>query len=408
MHIGKVSIRGEEKDVYMPTKNKDELCLPHIGIGAMGSGKSSFGINWAIEACYKGYGVAIINPADAKLAQELALGVPKDKFIHIDFGKNTYALDWCEVKHSKHARDRLSRTIIDFFDSGSDDTGPQTARYLRAAIMAMQSHKLSEINKLFEDRIYREAIIQRMPQNQTRKTLESFSQESPARQSQIASPIYNRMDSLLGSQHMSKCVNSNNSIDFFQIMNTDKVILIDVPSMVEQDTIVKLLSTKIDLAMTLRDGDKASPFFVIFDEPHQYMGSAKTWWKSAVESRKWRVGYIWLFHSWNQVKKYNLDNIIKSAGPHYHIFPTTKEHYDDLKEELQPFTKEEAMETPTFHAINILKAGGATQKPFLAKMAPPPSIHNKYSPKEKNNHKKQLADSKKRTIISPPTIPQSI
>src|SRR5690606_40312830 len=53
----------------------------------------------------------------------------------------------------------------------------------------------------------------------------------------------------------------------------------------------------------------------IFDEPHQFLRSAKLWKAAAVESRKWRLGYIWMFHSWEQIPR-DLREIIRAANPH--------------------------------------------------------------------------------------------
>jgi hypothetical protein len=108
------------------------------------------------------------------------------------------------------------------------------------------------------------------------------------------------------------------------------------------------------------------------DEPHQFMSSAKHWKSMVVESRKWRLGLAWLFHSWEQIPR-DLAEIIKSAGPHYHLYTSSKKTYRDLAEEIAPFTIEEALKTPRFHAINIIRSGGVTVTPFMAKMTPPPS-----------------------------------
>ena len=56
-----------------------------------------------------------------------------------------------------------------------------------------------------------------------------------------------------------------------------------------------------------------------------------------------------------------------------HLYKSSKKTYVDLAEEIYPYTVEDALKTPRFHAINIIQAGGITQRPFLAKMTPPPS-----------------------------------
>ncbi|WP_436664245.1 hypothetical protein ACOALA_04160 [Alicyclobacillus acidoterrestris] len=91
-----------------------------------------------------------------------------------------------------------------------------------------------------------------------------------------------------------------------------------------------------------------------------------------MESRKWRVGLIFMFHLWDQVPK-SLANSIKAAGPHYHLYTTSKQILRDLAEEIDPFTIEEALKLPRHYAINVIRAGGETITPFMAKMSAPPS-----------------------------------
>lgn len=45
-----------------------------------------------------------------------------------------------------------------------------------------------------------------------------------------------------------------------------------------------------------------------------------------------------------------------------------------LAEEIRPFTIEEALETKTHWAINTLRANKQRVEPFMAYMAPPPSM----------------------------------
>jgi hypothetical protein len=91
---------------------------------------------------------------------------------------------------------------------------------------------------------------------------------------------------------------------------------------------------------------------------------------------KWRVGYCWFFHSWEQIPN-DLAEIIKVAGPHYTIYNSSKKTFRDLAEEIAPFTVVDGIKLKRFHAINVLRAGDGVQKPFIVKMAAPPSERRK-------------------------------
>jgi hypothetical protein len=207
--------------------------------------------------------------------------------------------------------------------------------------------------------------------------LNHFGKESDKRKAQILSPIYNRLDIILGDEYLSECMECDKGIDLVELMEQKKAVIINVPKSdlgpEVVDLIVNLLTSKLDLAMTLRSEEKQHPFFAVFDEPHQFLKSAKTWKSAAVESRKWRLGYVWLFHSWEQIPK-DLAEIIKAAGPHYTIYNSSKKTFKDLAEEIAPYTIEDGLKLKRHHAINVLRAGNEIQKPFICKMAPPPSL----------------------------------
>jgi hypothetical protein len=344
----------------------------------MGSGKTrGFGANWIVESVNNGYGALAIDPAKGEIGDEVTAALPADKIKRIRLGEMPVSLDWCEVNHSSRARNRLANTIIGFFNSATDEAGAQTSRYIRAAVMAMQTGRLSEIMRIFEDGEYRESIVDQMNDSIHKMTLKDYTDMSPGKRAQILSPILNRLDTILGDEYLAECMESDRSIDMVELMSQRKAFIIDVPkSELGQeavDLIVNLLSTKIDLAMTLRKESNQFPFFVVFDEPHQFLKSAKTWKAAAVESRKWRVGYVWMFHSWEQIPR-DLAEIVKAAGPHYHLYPSSKKTFSDLLEEIAPFTLKEALKLKKYHAINIIRAGSdGITNPVIAKMNKPPS-----------------------------------
>ncbi|MED1471768.1 hypothetical protein [Bacillus salipaludis] len=85
------------------------------------------------------------------------------------------------------------------------------------------------------------------------------------------------------------------------------------------------------------------------------------------------AGYVWLFHSWEQIPK-DLAESIKAAGPHYTIYNSSKKTFKDLAEEIAPYTAEDGLKLKLHHAINVLRVGNGIQHPFIVKMAVPPSL----------------------------------
>lgn len=376
--LGSVTYHGHESPVYLPTADLDELCLPHVVIGGMGSGKTrGFAANLAAEAVTAGFGAVVIDPAKGEVGDELESVLRPDQLLRVRFGRQPVALDWREARHGERMQNRLAAEMVSFFEAASEEAGAQTVRYLRAAAKAVPGGKLNEVVRLFTEPAYRRELIPTM-RSAERLTWEAFDALSDARQAQVAMPVLNRLDVVLGDDYLAECMEAGEGLDFVELLEQPRVIVLDLPKGdlggEALDVLGGLLATKLDLAMFLRRS--TFPVMVIQDEPHQYQRCARVWRNAAVESRKWRFAYTWLFHDWTQIPR-DAASVIMSAGPHLHLYASSAATYRSLAQEIAPFDVEEAMRTPRYSAINVIRAGGRTVTPFLAKMTPPPSYGRK-------------------------------
>lgn len=375
MKIGTCRCQGQDINVFMPINNVDILCLPRVVVGGMGCGKTcGFGANLAWEAVKLNFGAVVIDPAMGQIGDELEKVLGKDQIKRIRFGRIPFCLDWRESKHGERSINRLANELIAFCEAASDEAGAQTVRFMRASAKATPSGKLSDMIELFINPAYRQKMLPTM-RDAEQITWHEYDHMSQGAQAKIAAPVLNRLDVIMGDDYLSDCMKTDNGIDFVELLEKPgRVIVVDIPKgdlgAEGVDVIAALIATKLDLAMVLRKS--RHPVFVIQDEPHQYMKSVKTWKSIAVESRKWRFAYTWMFHSTEQLPR-ELVKIIKSASPHYHLYTSSKETYKEFMEEISPFTLEEAMKTPYFSAINVIRADGKTVTPFLARMTPPPT-----------------------------------
>jgi hypothetical protein len=244
---------------------------------------------------------------------------------------------------------------------------------MRAAAKAVPGGQLSEILSLLTDNQYRDELLPRM-RPQERVIWEEFARLSDARKTQIAGPILNRLDIITGDDYLAECMDAEQGIDFVELLREPRAIVLDLPKAElgaeAVDVLASMIATKLDMAMMLRQSQ--FPVFIIIDEPHQLIRSTRTWRAAAVESRKWRFSYVWMFHVFEQIPR-ETATIIKAALPHYHVYTSSKETYKALAEEIRPFEVDEAMATPMHLCINVIRAGGVTVTPFLAKMMAPPS-----------------------------------
>lgn len=375
IRLGDVAYKKEDIPVYLPLKDVDRLCLPSVFIGGMGSGKTTAGTIRAIEYIRNGYSALLIDPAKSEMWELVKAMLPPDKRRRILLGQDVVSLDFREALRSQAGRGRLAQIILAFFEDNTDSAGAQTQRFLRATVMGIRTGKLREIIRILTDKTYRDDIIAGLPEGMHRDSLAEFGTYSPDRQRQIMAPIMNRLDVILGDPYLERCMNTDAGIDMTEILSKSGICtVIDVPDRLNtrlaKDILVNLVSFKIDAAMALRSDE--FPFAVLYDEPHQYLRSARLWENVAVESRKYRLSYHWLFHSWEQIPA-KLAQIIKDSGPHYFILQSSKQTYRALAEELAPFKVEEGLNTKQHHAICALKIGESRLTPFMCRMTPPPS-----------------------------------
>lgn len=385
IELGEVSYRDEVVKTYAPIDDLDELCLPSVGVGGMGQGKSKgFAANQGLEAYRNGFSSVLIDPNKKEIAEQIRIAIKNGEVdandvTFIDLGKGPISLDWREALHSDKARGRLAGTAIDFFDIQKDTTG-QTERFLRAAIMAMETGTIKEIMDIFENEDRLDRAIKSLPEGSlNRISLEEYKGNQIGRRRQILSPIYNRLAIIMSDPHLEECLNSDNSLDFVELTSKKKkIIVIDVSSQdldkIAIDVAINLLATKLDLAMRLRKKvkgpDAEVPLFVCLDEPHQFLRSAKLWKAAVVEARKWRYKFIFTFQYFEQVPE-ELRDAITNALCHYHLYPSSEKTFAMLKHIIKPFTVDNAMSLQRWHAINSIVAGGKRRPAFVAEMMLP-------------------------------------
>lgn len=385
IRLGTHTWRGLSTPVFMPVDNWDDLCLSRVVIGGMGTGKTrGFGGNWGAQAVAQGMSVISIDVAkdelgDAIRAGARSLGADPSKLIRLQFGKRAYRLDWCEADSMRNAANRLAGEAVNFFRLHGAEAGVETGRYIRLAgkTVGAINGSLADMVRLFTDETFRAHVTAQIAE--TRPDLaeewQTFGNLSPGMKGKVMDPVLNRLDMLLGDDYLRECMAAVDGIDFRRWMTGGYHVAIHIPKADLGaecvDIIVDFLMSKIELAMLARPEDQQRPCFVIADEPHQFASCGPRWERMAVESRKWRVGLVWMFHSFEQIPR-SLAHRIKDAGCHYHLYTSSKRTYAELAEEIAPFSIEEAIKTPKHWAITVLRSGAEAVEPFMLEMDPPP------------------------------------
>lgn len=407
--IGDVTRKGRKCKVYYPTDNLDILCLPRVVIGQMGSGKSSYASTFARSAFLdNNFNVIAIDVADGRMCNQIRDSIPperKEDIIELDFGQLAHpiGLVWNEALDSmNNSGNRLTAELLSFMEKITGQFGPQMRRWMKKAAQAVYEDKDStilDVILMLVDEDYRTRKIPTIKNVAVKQAWMQFQTFNERQQQLIVSPVLNRLDYLLDDDNMKnilcqipkKDARGNFMLDFRKLINQDlksnyksKCILIKVPvaelGEAATDAIVAFIISKIWLTVQTRDRNRVIehgvPTFLLMDEPHQFMSSVENWKRMVVESRKWRLGLVWFFHTWEQIrdKSKELAKTIKSAGIHYILYNSSKDTWKELQEEIAPYTIAEALELPRYHAFVITHTKDGPVPPMLVKIEPPVDI----------------------------------
>jgi hypothetical protein len=330
LHIGKAEYKGEDFDVFVPDENQDEYCLPLIAMGQMGSGKDVFAINYVVENALKGRGAVVPDVIDEEgrgMSDSIIKSLPPEKVIVLDFGDEEFVpyLDWAEGMKStnRFSINRVSTELLKFFES-EDEAGVQTARYLKEASKAVPNGTVIQFGLMFTSEEFRKRAIESCKERgdvSTAAFWEIYESLGDGRQKQIADPILNRIHKLIGDPALKPIFGqkSTGTIKFDEWLYEGKVILCKIPKKLFGTegirTLFHWITVKTWLAkQAMSDSMKCTSLLVI-NEPHQVFsgGLIDTLKEIFVESRKYGLCVMTLFHDFSQVNR-ELSDIMISSG----------------------------------------------------------------------------------------------
>lgn len=391
--LGVAEYKDLSIDVYMPTKNPDELYRGYTFIGGQGNGKDTSIKNWVVEANLK-HNISAVIPeviveeGERGMADGIRDALPPEKIIDIDLSDPEYVvpMDLTEVigKLGRTGMSRFADEIIDFF--GDLGEKARSRRYLKTAAKA-SGGSLYNIKRIIEDDTYRVNRIKELIGNgHERLANELLSWGSNEELGSKADSILNRLDDFFGNDTLFDIFAQDplKDVDFAKWMEEGKVIIIRIPNRklgeLATKTLVHWVTLKTFMTRMLMSAEeKANGCFMVFNEPEQYQsnGLTKLMGRIGTEGRKERFGSLYAFHHWGKLHQNLQDNLI-AGGVNQFLFANDHIRTFELaKHRLEPiFTIEDAAKLERFHAINLLRVEGKVQHAFMLKMAPP--VEQKY------------------------------
>jgi hypothetical protein len=392
--IGHAEQKGENTPVYIPTDNPDELFKGYVFQGSMGKGKDTAVKNFVVEGClHHGLGFivpdAICEKGHRGMSDGIRDSLPPEKIIDLDLTSEfRIPMDLTEVitKLGKDGSNRFASEMIGFF--GDLEHMARSRKYLREAAKA-SGGSLFLTKLIIEDEHFRKLRIQDLREEGRLRLADELERWGDNQDvgSKVDS-LVSRLDEFFGDDNLHDIFGQPPipELNFEQWMEEGKVILIRVPNRKLSEVAVKTLMHWITLktfmtCQLMEKENRGAGSFIVFNEPHQYMtkGLEKLMTRIALEGRKEKLGSLFAFHHIGLLPDKLVENL-QAGGVNWLLFGNDyKKVFDMMKTELEPnFTVEEALNIPSFHAINILNFGGKRQRSFLVKMLPPST--DRYEP----------------------------
>ncbi|WP_123537603.1 type IV secretion system DNA-binding domain-containing protein [Halosimplex salinum] len=308
------SILGVEENVAVDDKHRVKHCLT---TGANGTGKTQELLHVALQDTVKGHGLAIINPKGKLIDQYLSKAPDdrRDDLIYVNpstdpiIGINVlepYISRDSSVAAKSNQVELIVSNLIQLFKRRSDNWGDRFGRVLatlfRAGIEANieqdENYTLLDIKRCITDKQDLKRLIDDTSDPELRSQLVSIKDDLTSRELE---PLLRRLNDFTGNQVVRHIIASENSdIDFEQVVNQNKILLVDVREGEVGSTVTELLTslviTKIWAAAQKRYYQRREvkePFYLFVDELQSFPSEGQHFEEILSKAREYQLG-CWL------------------------------------------------------------------------------------------------------------------
>jgi hypothetical protein len=295
----------------------------HI-IGATGTGKSTLIANLIVQDLQKGLGVALFDP-HGDLVDDVLARIPegrRDDVVLLDAADGEYPIGLNILEaHSELEREILSSDLVASFRKLSTSWGDQMNSVFGNAIVAMlESSKggtLHDLRRFLIERTYREAFLQSVNDPSVRYY---WQKEYPLLKTSSIGPILTRLDTFLRPKTIRNMVVQKTGLDFGDLVNTNKIILIKLSQGLigtENSYLLgSLILSKIHQAALARQKlASRTPFFIYLDEFQHFITPSIKEMLSGV--RKYNVGLVLSHQDLQQLQREDTELLNSVLGNTY-------------------------------------------------------------------------------------------
>lgn len=370
------------------------LSLAKCIIGPQGVGKTTL-LKRICKDFYKaGHSNLIIDYVeDCETAKEVSEAIPdKDKVIYKlgykDFipslayneisKRITEDMDiWDRVHYATLIAEQLEVLLNAVTTEGITELTAPMMRYLNAASMVTFIRPGATIGDVFKVLKYPKARAEAVSYAKHSKCfkltsdifysleeLDKVSGKTITNRDDLIVGIINRITVLNKNQYINAMLEAEVDIeqDFERYVAEGKTIVVMIPqhkfpNAMIRDVLATYFLSRIWLVVQLREDNKHAKLCnIVMDEVAQVPTAMKFLSAYVTEFRRHRLSTCFVMHYLKQLKA--LLTALKSSGASYIILPLTeKENLQELKEEINPFSIEEAMSLKEHTSLNVINCG---------------------------------------------------
>lgn len=392
MCIGESTFRGHKQKAYLSNYEHYRNLLTLL-IGPTRAGKSNLIGNLAIDAIENGECVIIFDFIEnCELSDEVAALFPADKVLNIDnsnpskmqgLGYNEVGFTADPFQQYENAKRQTANlmALINAINVDESRLSPKMERYLEAAslVVFVNNGSIRDVFAVLQNYYVRHEFLGKVPNNQYEFMEEYMTSlyelddvnkdgeiQGGGTKLNLIVGIIDRLSILKRNTQMEMMLKRGmeNNVNLIEEMQKNQVICIRMPESKfptpgERDIATTYWITKIWLALQIRadlirDKSKRRKVNLVIDEIYQVENTEKFMTSKLSQIAKFICKPIISCHYINQLKYMRKE--LRSANTSYMLIAgCDKDNYNELKDELKPFTAEDLANMKPYHAMNYVK-----------------------------------------------------
>jgi hypothetical protein len=272
--LGINSNLGKETQVTL----SDQFRLRHMHvIGGTGTGKSTLLLNMIVQDVEQGRGIAVLDP-HGDLIEEILTHIPDNRLkdvVLVDPSDNEYPIGLNLLSaHSEGEKTILASDLVALFRRFSTSWGDQMTSVLANAITAILESStggtLIDLRRILVEPVFRSKFLQTVDDPSIHYY---WKNEYPLLRANAVAPILTRLDTFLRPKLVRNMMAQKEGLDFRDIFNNQKVLLVKLSQGLIGEENSYLLGTlfvaKLNQAAQSRQNissDQRSPYYLYIDE----------------------------------------------------------------------------------------------------------------------------------------------